>query len=131
SNLIVPIILAGGRGTRLWPLSRAARPKQFLALTGERSQFQQTLERVGDTSIYGPALVMTNADYRFIVAEQVAEMAAPLAGILLEPVTRDTAMAIAAAAAFVCRHIGAHAILHILPSDHQIDCDAGYHLAIR
>ena len=130
SKLIVPVILAGGQGTRLWPMSRAARPKQFLTLTGELSQFQQTLERVSDSSIYGPAVIMTNADYRFIVAEQAAEMGAPLAGILLEPVARSTAVAIAAAATFVGQRIGMHTILHILPSDHQVDSDGGYKLAI-
>src|SRR5690606_23638555 len=93
---IVPVILAGGQGTRLWPMSRTARPKQFLLLTGPTSLFQKTLERVTDDTVYAPAIVITNADYRFIVAEQAAELGASLAGILLEPVARNTAMAIAA-----------------------------------
>src|SRR5690606_38281565 len=86
---------------------------------------------VSDAAIYGPAVVMTNADYRFIVAEQAADLAAPLAGILLEPVSRNTAVAIAAAAAFVAEQFGPDTVLHILPSDHQVDSDAGYKLAIQ
>ena len=113
SNLIVPVILAGGQGTRLWPMSRAARPKQFLALTGDQSLFQQTLQRVGDDTLYAPAVVMTNAEYRFIVAEQAAELGVSLGGILLEPVARNTATAIVAAAAFVSAHFGAEAIMQI------------------
>ena len=131
SNLIVPVILAGGQGTRLWPLSRAARPKQFLALTGDLSLFQQTLSRVGDDALYAPAVVMTNAEYRFIVAEQAADMGVALGGILLEPVARNTATAIVAAAAFVSARFGADAIMLVLPSDHEIAVDAGYREAIE
>ncbi|WP_193335451.1 mannose-1-phosphate guanylyltransferase/mannose-6-phosphate isomerase [Devosia beringensis] len=131
SKLIVPVILAGGQGTRLWPLSRAARPKQFLSLTGDQSLFQQTLDRVGDSALYAPAVVMTNADYRFIVAEQAADMGVTLQGILLEPVARNTAVAIVAAAAFVRERFGDDAIILVLPSDHEIDVDAGYLEAIQ
>ena len=130
SKLIVPVILAGGQGTRLWPMSRAARPKQFLTLTGPTSLFQQTLQRVGDASVYAPAIVITNAEYRFIVAEQASELGAPLAGVLLEPVARNTAVAIAAAAAFASDHFGPDAVLHVLPSDHDVIIDAGYHTAV-
>ncbi|MGV8834216.1 MAG: mannose-1-phosphate guanylyltransferase/mannose-6-phosphate isomerase [Devosia sp.] len=131
SNLIVPVILAGGQGTRLWPMSRADRPKQFLALTNALSLFQQTLERVSDAEIYAPALIMTNADYRFVVAEQAAEIGAPLSAILLEPVARNTAVAIAAAAAFVSDRFSASAVMHILPSDHEVAVDAGYLEAVQ
>ena len=128
---IVPVILAGGQGTRLWPLSRSARPKQFLPLTGERSLFQQALQRVSDPALYAPALILTNADYRFLVAEQALEVDARLAGVLLEPVARNTAAAIAAAAVYARGKFGPEAVLHILASDHAIDADEGYWSAVR
>ena len=131
STRIVPVILAGGQGTRLWPLSRAARPKQFLTLTGDQSLFQQTLSRVSDAATYSPAIILTNAEYRFIVAEQAADIGVSLGGILLEPVARNTATAITAAAAFVSSNFGADAIMLVLPSDHEIAVDTGYLDAIQ
>lgn len=126
SGLIVPVVLAGGQGTRLWPLSRSARPKQFLALTGELSPFQETLRRVSDASRYTPPVVVTNSEYRFLVAEQAQESGVELAGVLLEPVARNTAAAIAAAAFFVAHKFGDDAVIHVLPSDHAVTADTNY-----
>ena len=123
---IIPVILAGGQGTRLWPLSRAARPKQFLALTGDLSLFQETLKRVADPSRYAAPVVITNAEYRFIVAEQAQELGIDLAGVLLEPVVRNTTAAIAAAAVFAERQSGADAVIHVLASDASINADNNY-----
>ncbi|MEO6015391.1 MAG: mannose-1-phosphate guanylyltransferase/mannose-6-phosphate isomerase [Devosia sp.] len=124
--VMIPIILAGGQGTRLWPLSRSARPKQFLALTGDLSLFQETLKRVSDTSRYGKPVIITNAEYRFIVAEQAQEIGIELAGVLLEPVARNTTAAIAAGAFFALKQSGADAVIHILASDASIDANDNY-----
>jgi len=130
ADLIIPVVLAGGQGTRLWPMSRAARPKQFLPLMGETSLFQQTLQRVADEKRYGPAVILTNGDYRFLVSEQALEVGARLAGVLLEPVAHNTAAAIAAAAVYVREQFGAEAVMHVLPSDHAVVPDKGYWAAV-
>ncbi|PCH81340.1 MAG: mannose-1-phosphate guanylyltransferase/mannose-6-phosphate isomerase [Hyphomicrobiales bacterium] len=124
-NNIVPIILAGGKGTRLWPMSRAARPKQFLPLTGDKSLYQQTLQRLSDIGRYSSAIVVTNQDYRFLVAEQALECNSDLNAILLEPVARNTTAAIAAAC-FVAMNADKDAIVHIMPSDHVITVNDAY-----
>lgn len=127
---MVPVILAGGQGTRLWPMSRSARPKQFIELTGPLSLYQQTLQRVSDSARYAAPVVLTNADYRFLVAEQAQEVGVPLGAVLLEPVARNTAVAIAAAAAQAVAQHGEDAVIHVLPSDHAVDADAGYWRAV-
>lgn len=126
SDLIVPVILAGGQGTRLWPMSRSARPKQFIELIGPLSLYQQTLQRVSEGARYAPALVLTNSEYRFLVAEQAQDIDVPLGGVLLEPVARNTAVAIVVAALHALATHGEGAILHVLPSDHAVDIDQGY-----
>ena len=126
SALIVPVVLAGGQGTRLWPMSRSARPKQFLALTGESSPFQETLRRVSDPSRYAAPIVITNSEYRFLVAEQAQELGVELSGVLLEPVARNTTPAIAAAAFFAAARFGPDSVLHVLPSDHSVVTDDNY-----
>ena len=96
SLMITPVIMAGGSGTRLWPLSRAGHPKQFLALNGDKTMLQQTAERLS----YLPtseSIVICNEEHRFFVAEQLREIDA-LGKIILEPVGRNTAPAIALAA---------------------------------
>jgi len=123
---IVPVILAGGQGTRLWPMSRSARPKQFLVLTGDESSFQQTLRRVSDAERYVAPIIVTNADYRFLVAEQAQELGIVPAGVLLEPVARNTTAAIAAAAFYAREKFGADTLIHVLSSDHVVETDTNY-----
>ena len=98
TDLIIPLIMCGGAGTRLWPASREGRPKQFLSLMGPRSTFQETVLRVSDPVLFGRPIVITNGSYRFLVAEQLAAMGIE-ADILLEPARRDSGPAIAAAPA--------------------------------
>ena len=81
SSKIIPVIMAGGKGTRLWPLSRAEAPKQFLQFLGDFSLFQRTLQRVSDPALYEPAIIVTNADFRFIVAEQARNVDAARWGV--------------------------------------------------
>ncbi len=124
---IIPVILAGGQGTRLWPLSRSARPKQFLALTGSSlTLFQETLKRVSDPSRYSAPIIITNADYRFLVGEQAEELGITPMGVLLEPVARNTTAAIAAAAVYAQKQAGADALIHVLASDAAISADDNY-----
>lgn len=126
TDKIVPVIMAGGKGTRLWPLSRATAAKQFLKVVGEETLFQSTLQRVSDTSLYEAPLVVTNEEFRFLVAEQAREQGVALSGILLEPVARNTAAAIAVAARVVAERFGPDAALLVLASDHAITVDAVY-----
>ncbi|PND18622.1 mannose-1-phosphate guanylyltransferase/mannose-6-phosphate isomerase [Ensifer sp. MMN_5] len=129
SNKIVPLIMAGGKGTRLWPLSRGAAPKQFIRLIGCQTLFQSTLERVSDRAIYEPAIVVTNEEFRFLVAEQARELGSDLSSIVLEPVARNTAAAIAAAAVVAAKLFGESVIVQVLASDHEIGVDEAYHAA--
>lgn len=128
---IIPVIMAGGKGTRLWPLSRASAPKQFIQFVGDRTLFQATLARVSDQRLYEAPVVITNEDFRFLVAEQARELGIRLSGILLEPVARNTAPAVAVAAAFVAERFGEDAVLQVLASDHEIVADQGYFDAIE
>lgn len=131
TNKIVPVILAGGKGTRLWPLSRATAAKQFIRFIGDRTLFQMTLERVGDPALYEPPVVVTNEEFRFLVAEQAREQGAPLSMIVLEPSARNTAAAVAAAAAIVSKQYGDDAVMFVLPSDHSITVDDAYKTCVR
>ena len=91
---IIPLIMCGGAGTRLWPASREVHPKQFLPLFGTRSTFQDTLMRVSDAALFERPIVITNNAYRFMVLEQLAEIGLE-ADVLLEPMRRDSGPAIA------------------------------------
>jgi mannose-1-phosphate guanylyltransferase len=127
---IVPLILAGGQGTRLWPMSRSARPKQFLPLVGALSLYQETIRRTADPERYEAPVIVTNVEYRFLVAEQAQELGIVPAAILLEPVARNTAAAIAAAAVYVRSRFGDDALMHVLASDHAVETDDNYRWSV-
>ena len=126
---MIPVILSGGSGTRLWPLSREAFPKQFLALVGSDSMLQATWHRVAPLASGAPIVVAGEA-HRFMVAEQLREAGCAEATILLEPLARNTAPAIAAAALEATRD-GADPLLLVLPSDHVIADAAAFRAAVR
>ena len=132
SIAILPVILAGGGGTRLWPLSRGHYPKQFLAIGGQDSLLQQTLTRLVGTEYLSaaPAIVVCNEEHRFLVAEQARVTGVELATILLEPVGRNTAPALSAAAVIACRD-GADPLLLMMPSDHLIADRDAFHRAVQ
>lgn len=118
SNRIYPVILCGGSGTRLWPLSRKSYPKQFAQLTGEQSLFQATVERVSGPE-FGPPLVISGDTFRFIVTEQIAQQGVQDATVLIEPEGRNTAPAILAAALWLQKS-DPEGLMLVLPSDHVI-----------
>src|SRR5215468_10471186 len=126
---IIPLIMCGGAGTRLWPASREVRPKQFLPLFGARSTFQDTLTRMSDVGLFERPIVITNAAYRFMVLEQLAEIGIE-ADVLLEPVRRDSGPAIAAGAAFAQTRSSEAAVL-ALAADHVVRDNAAFVAACR
>ncbi len=118
---MIPVIMAGGSGTRLWPLSRKAFPKQFLALSGDLTMLQQTAARLDGLSSIDP-VVICNEDHRFLVAEQL-RVAGKQGAIILEPAGRNTAPAIALAAMQVMKQVadGEQApVMLVLAADHVI-----------
>ncbi|MES5814216.1 mannose-1-phosphate guanylyltransferase/mannose-6-phosphate isomerase [Pseudoxanthomonas sp. Soil82] len=128
-NELLPVILSGGSGTRLWPLSRESYPKQFLPLTGELTMLQATWRRVAPIAGRAP-LVVANEEHRFVAAEQLQQVGAEPQAILLEPIGRNTAPAIAVAALEATRG-GDDAILLVLPSDHVIDDEAAFQRSVQ
>ena len=126
---IVPAILAGGSGTRLWPLSRTDRPKQFQKFLTDKSLLQESLLRVAGNDAYSEPVILTNEAYRFVVAEQAQEVAVPLRATVLEPAMRNTAPAMVALAAIVAKD-DPDALIHVMPSDHAIETDDAYWAAI-
>jgi mannose-1-phosphate guanylyltransferase / mannose-6-phosphate isomerase len=116
---ILPVIMCGGSGSRMWPESRESLPKQFIPLIGERSTFQSIVSVVGDPAVFDPAVVITNFDYRFRVAEQFREIGAE-ATILLEPERRDSAAAVGAAAAWAAA-VDPKTVVAVLAADHVFE----------
>jgi mannose-1-phosphate guanylyltransferase/mannose-6-phosphate isomerase len=125
-----PVLLSGGSGTRLWPLSREAYPKQFLALAGEDTMLQATWLRVAGIAADAAPIVVANEEHRFLVAEQLRQIGAPTPVIMLEPVGRNTAPAIAAAA-FQAMADGEDPLLLVLPSDHVVRNGDAFLVAVR
>lgn len=119
---IYPILLAGGSGSRLWPLSRQSYPKQFVSLIGAESLFQAAARRVAGQEFAAP-LTLTHSDYRFVVTEQLHAIGIDPGAILIEPARRNTAPAILAAALWLARD-NPHALMLVAPSDHRVP-DAG------
>jgi mannose-1-phosphate guanylyltransferase / mannose-6-phosphate isomerase len=125
-----PVILCGGSGTRLWPLSRALLPKQFLPLASERTLLQETVLRVAELENGSRPVLVSHVEHRFLAAEQVREVGLHPAAHLLEPEARNTAPAVAAAALWLSRQ-DADATLLVLPSDHVIQQKDRFHDAVR
>jgi len=113
---ITPVILSGGSGSRLWPLSRSLHPKQMLDLIGEHSLIQETALRLNDPALFGPPIVVCNEEHRFVIAEQLRNVGITPAAIILEPAARNTAPAIAVAAVVA----GPDAVILSVPSDGHI-----------
>ena len=131
NNKIQPVILAGGSGTRLWPLSRKQFPKQFLSLDGgNQSLLQTTITRILSISNL-PSIIVCNEEHRFIVAEQIRELDGFNANILLEPFGKNTAPAITLAALFSQKQIDDDAVLLVLPSDHVIKVSENFLICIE
>src|SRR5215472_1038695 len=115
---IVPVIMCGGAGTRLWPVSRESMPKQFVPLVGEGSTFQQVLGRISDPELFGRPIVITNTDFRFVVAEQLRERGVE-ADIVLEPMRRDSGLAVAVSALLAAER-NRDALVLVLAADHVV-----------
>jgi mannose-1-phosphate guanylyltransferase/mannose-6-phosphate isomerase len=128
---IIPVILAGGSGTRLWPLSRKYLPKQFLPLVGKNSMLQETLLRLKGLENLGDPVIVCNKDYRFIVSEQLTDINIVNSTILLEPSGRNSAPAIAAAAFSIIKDKTKNAVMLVLSADHEIQNIRNFHLAIN
>jgi mannose-1-phosphate guanylyltransferase/mannose-6-phosphate isomerase len=124
-----PVILSGGAGTRLWPLSRATYPKQLMPLLSEESLLQATARRVAPAHGFLPPLIVCNAEHRFMVAEQLRSIEVAPEAILLEPLARNTAPA-AAAAALAAEAIDPESVLLLLPSDHHVADPESFRAAV-
>lgn len=129
ADRVIPLIMCGGAGTRLWPTSREGRPKQFMPLFGPLSTFQDTIRRVSDPALFGRPIIITNGNYRFLVAEQLAAINVE-ADILLEPLRRDSGPAIAAGAVFA-KSRGGDPVVVALAADHVVNDAAAFAAVCR
>ncbi len=127
---MIPVIMSGGSGTRLWPLSRKHKPKQFIALFGENTMFQETLSRLSDIDDRQAPIIVCNNDHRFMVAEQLDELDISSANIILEPIGRNTAPALAISA-LQAQSMGEDPTLLVLAADHVIEDIPAFHQAIE
>ena len=129
---VLPILLAGGSGTRLWPLSRKSYPKQFSRLIGERTLFQSSAQRLTSSELlkFAPHVTITNSDFRFIVGEQLQEVGIDPGSILIEPEPKNTAAAILAACIFAHSR-DESSVLLVAPSDHVIPDIDDFHSLIK
>src|SRR5580704_9289931 len=130
STAIHPVILSGGSGTRLWPMSRTFYPKQLLPLVGDKTLMQQTALRVAAAPGFAAPLVIANEEHRFIIAEQLREIDVAPQGLLLEPVGRNTAPA-ACVAALRLAERDPEALMLLIPSDHAIADEAAFLAAVE
>lgn len=126
---IHPIVLAGGSGTRLWPVSTSWHPKPFVSLSGARTLLQTTVQRLTDGELFAPPLIVCNREHRFLVAEQLHQLGTRPWQIVLEPTGRNTAPAACTAALLVAQQ-RPDALIMLLPSDHLVQDSAGFLAAV-
>jgi mannose-1-phosphate guanylyltransferase/mannose-6-phosphate isomerase len=126
---VCPIVLSGGSGSRLWPLSRTLLPKQLLPLLGSGTMIQQTVQRLQGIPGIMPAVLVCNQEHRFMVAEQMREIGAPVDAIFLEPIGRNTAPAVAIAALHL-KALAFDGVMLVLPADHSIGDVPAFHAAV-
>lgn len=127
--MITPILLCGGSGTRLWPLSRKSYPKQFVPLIGDKTLFQASAERLSGAG-YAAPMVLTNSDFRFIVTEQLAEVGIDPGAVLIEPAGRNTAPAVLAAALWLYQ-ADPEGLMLVAPSDHVVPDAPAFRAAVE
>src|SRR5215813_11472874 len=126
---VTPVVLSGGVGSRLWPLSRSHVPKQFMALASNQTMLQETVLRVANPELYAPPIVVCGEEHRFLAAEQLRQIAVKTTAVILEPVARGTACAVALAALKSLQDTDPSP-LAIMPSDHTIRDSEQFHAAM-
>ncbi len=129
--MIIPVILSGGSGTRLWPLSRAMRPKQLLSLVSDATMIQETVSRLKGIQDLADPIVVCNEEHRFMIAEQMREIDVNTAAIILEPFGRNTAPAVAISAIKAMQIADEDVVILVLPADHVIRDAQAFHKAVE